>query len=50
MSYKNKDRKAKISSNKILLTSVTKELAQPRMTESAQIKTDKRIEPRDRKG
>jgi len=49
MRNKKKDRKAKIASNKALLASVTKEMAQPRMTQSAQIKTkvDKQIKPRD---
>ena len=47
MNNKKRDRKAKIASNKVLLASVTKEMAQPRMTQSAQIKTEKQIKPRD---
>ena len=49
MNNKKTGRKAKIASNKVLLASVTKEMAQPRMTQSAQIKTkdDKQIKPRD---
>jgi hypothetical protein len=50
MRNKRRDRKAKLASNKVLLASVTKEMAQPRMTQSAQIKTkkdDKQIKPRD---
>ena len=47
MRSKNRDRKAKIASNKVLLASITKEMAQPRMTQSAQIKVDKQIKPRD---
>ena len=45
MRNKKRDRKAKIASNKVLLASVTKEMAQPRMTQSAQIKTEKQIKP-----
>jgi hypothetical protein len=43
MHSKKTGRKAKIASNRVLLASVTKEMAQPRMTQSAQIKlkTDK---------
>jgi hypothetical protein len=49
MRSKKRDRKAKIASNKVLLASVTKEMAQPRMTQSAQIKieVDKQIKARD---
>jgi hypothetical protein len=49
MRSKKRDRKAKIASNKVLLTNVTKEMAQPRMTQSAQIKTkvDKQVKLRD---
>jgi hypothetical protein len=49
MRSKKRDRKSKIASNKVLLASVTKEMAQPRMTQSAQIKikVDKQIKPRD---
>jgi hypothetical protein len=49
MRSKKRDRKAKIASKKVLLASVTKELAQPRMTQSAQIKieVDRQIKPRD---
>ena len=48
MRNKKRDSKAKIASNKVLLANVTKEMAKPRMTESAQIKTDRRIKPRHR--
>jgi hypothetical protein len=47
MNNKKTGRKAKIASNKVLLASVTKEMAQPRMTQSAQIKTEKQSKPRD---
>ncbi len=47
MRNKKKERKAKIASNKALLASVTEEMAQPRMTESAKIKTDQRSKQRD---
>ena len=47
MRSKKRDRKARIASNKVLLASVTKEMAQPRMTQSAQIKVDKQNKPRD---
>jgi len=46
MQNKKKERNAKIASNKVLLASVTEEMAQPRMTESAKIKTDKRSRPK----
>jgi hypothetical protein len=39
--------KAKIASNKALLARVTKEMAQPRITQSAQTKPDKQIKPMD---
>jgi hypothetical protein len=45
MHNKKRDRKAKIASNKVLLASVTKEMAQPRVTQSAQIETEKQIKP-----
>jgi hypothetical protein len=35
-----KDRKAKITSNKVLLASVIEEMAQPRVAESAQLTAD----------
>jgi hypothetical protein len=47
MRSKKRHRKAKIASNEALLANVTKEMAQPRMTKSAQIKVDKQIKPRD---
>ena len=49
MRSKKRDRKAKIASNKVLLASVTKELAHLRVTQSARIKieVDKQIKPRD---
>ena len=48
MRNKKRDRKTKIASNKILLASVTKEMAKPRMTDSVHVKIDKRNRPRDR--
>jgi len=48
MGNKKRDKAAKIALDKVLLASVTKEMAQPRMTHSAQIKTDRLIKPRDR--
>ena len=47
MRSKKRDRKEKMASNKVLLATVTKEMAQPRMTQSAQIKTEKQSKPRD---
>ena len=49
MRNKKKDGNAKIASNKVLLASVTKELAHPRVTQSARIiiEVDKQIKPRD---
>jgi hypothetical protein len=47
MYNKKTGRKAKIASNKALLARVTKEMMQPRITQSAQAKTDKQIKPRD---
>jgi hypothetical protein len=47
MRNKKKERKAKIASNKVLLASVTEEMAQPRMTASAKIKSDKRSKLKD---
>jgi hypothetical protein len=47
MNNKKTARKAKIASNKVLLASVTKEMARPRMTQSAQIKAEKQTKPRD---
>jgi hypothetical protein len=50
MRSKKRGRKAKIASNKVLLASVTKEMAQPRMTQFVRIKieeVDKQIKPRD---
>ena len=49
MRNKKKDRKTKIASNKSLLASVTKEMAQPRMSASARIKTDTQISASDGK-
>jgi hypothetical protein len=48
MRNKKKDRKIIVASNNVLLASVTKEMAKPRMAVSVQIKTDKRNRPRDR--
>jgi hypothetical protein len=47
MRHKIKDKKAKAASDKSIIASVTKEIAQPRMTQSAQIKTDKQFKPRN---
>jgi hypothetical protein len=49
MRNKKKNRKAKIASQKILLASVTEEMAQPRMAKSASIKTGKQMTTRDGK-
>jgi hypothetical protein len=43
MRGKEKDRKAKIASNKVLLASVTEEMAQPRVATSTSIETGKQI-------
>ena len=40
MQNRKKHRKVKLISNKVLLTRVTKEMVQPRMTQSAQTKTE----------
>jgi hypothetical protein len=49
MHNKKTGRKARIASNKVLLASITKEMAQPRITQSAQakLKTAKQIKQRD---
>jgi hypothetical protein len=47
MHNKKTERKAKIASNKALLASVTKGMAQPRMAQSARTKTEKQIKPND---
>jgi hypothetical protein len=49
MRLKNKGKKAKAVSNKAFIASITNEMAQPRMTESARLKADKPIEPCDGK-
>jgi hypothetical protein len=41
------DRKAQITSDKLLLAKITREMAQPRNTQSAQTKTDMQINPKD---
>jgi hypothetical protein len=46
MSNKKRDKKAKEASNKAVIASVTEEMAQPRMTKSARIKTEKQIHAR----
>ena len=43
MRSKKRDTKAKIASDKVLVASVTREMAQPRMTQSAQVTVDKTI-------
>jgi hypothetical protein len=47
MSHKNKGKKARVALDKAMTASVTKEMAQPRMTQSVQIETDKQIKPAD---
>jgi hypothetical protein len=47
MRHKNKGKKTRATSDKAIIASVTEEMAQPRMTQSVQIKTDKQIKPRD---
>ena len=49
MRKKKKDKKAKEASDKAIIASVTEEMAQPRMTQSARITTDKQIYARDGK-
>ena len=49
MRAKKKDKHAKETSDKAILASVTEEMAQPRMTRSARITTDKQIHARDGK-
>ena len=49
MRNKKKDKKAKERSNKETMASVTDEMAQPRMSKSARIETDKQINVRDGK-
>ena len=46
MRNKKKDKKAKESSDKAIIASVTEEMAQPRMTQSVRITTDKQIHAR----
>jgi hypothetical protein len=50
MRSKKTARKAKLTSNKVLIARVTKEIGQPLMTQSAQTKTDKQVKPRDEVG
>jgi hypothetical protein len=47
MSYKNKSKKGKAADDKAIITSVTKEMSRPRMTESARIKLNKQIRSKD---
>ena len=49
MRSEKKDKKAKEASYKTVVASVTEEMAQPRMSESARIEADKQISARDRK-
>ena len=49
MGNKKRDRKAKIASQKKLLASVTKEMAQPRVAKSASMKSDKQMNDWDGK-
>ena len=47
MGNEKRDRKTKVASNKVLLASVTTEMAKPRMTQSVQTKVDKQIKSMD---
>ena len=47
MRNKKKEKKAKEASDKAIMSSVTEEMAQPRMAQSARIATDKRIQSSD---
>ena len=47
MRNKKKEQKAKEASDKAIMASVTEEMAQPRMAQSARIATDKRIHASD---
>jgi hypothetical protein len=47
MRHKNKGKKTRAAPNKAFIASITNEMAQPRMTESARLKTDKHIKPCD---
>jgi hypothetical protein len=47
MNVKNKSKKGKAEFDKAIVVSVTKEMARPRMTESARIELDKRFKSRD---
>jgi hypothetical protein len=49
MRNKIKDKKAKEAFDKAVIVSVTEEMAQPRMAESAKIAIDKQINARDGK-
>jgi hypothetical protein len=46
MRNKNKSKKVKAAYDKAIITSVTKEMARPRMSESAQIESNKKINSR----
>jgi hypothetical protein len=47
MRHKNKSKKDKAAYDKAIIASVTKEMARPRMTQSAQMASNKRLKPRD---
>ena len=49
MRTKKKGKRPKKASNKAILTSVTKEMEQPRVAKSARIENNKQINPVDRK-
>jgi hypothetical protein len=49
MRDKKKAYKARMASHKVLLASVSKEMAQPRMTQSAKLRTDRQIKATDGK-
>ena len=47
MNYKNKTKKCTVANFKAIIASVTKELARPRMTESARIELEKQAKSKD---
>jgi hypothetical protein len=49
MRHKKKDKKAQEASDKAIMASVTEEMAQPRMAESAKMKIDTQISVREGK-
>ena len=49
MRNKKKGKKAKVASNRAIITSITEEMAQPRVAESAQVAADEQSKKRRRK-